>query len=77
MFIKIERENHSTIYQCKIVDFFHLKPDDKDGKTPDERDPGSVIISMDSSNVDVEVNKEGVSIYLMNDEGKTIDSFNW
>lgn len=73
MFVKIEAEYMDSIYDCEAVHFRHAS---------DSEGPGSVFVDMDikggkeSTTVEVQ-KKSGSEIWLMNEDGRTIDHFQW
>lgn len=69
MFVKIERLGipRTQLYQCERVTLHWLDDEAK-----------NVLVDMEgSSNVAVEIEKPGTSVYMMNDHGRTIDSYVW
>ena len=73
MFVKIEIEYMDSVYDCEAVHFRHAA---------DSEGPGSVFVDMDmkggKESTTVEISKAGGNaVYLMNEDGRTIDHFQW
>lgn len=61
-----DRENRSVIYEC---DEFHInQPIDDDTKVYIRLEPEGKVLDID---------KEHVEVYIMNNDGKTIDKYRW
>ena len=62
------RQIGESVYECRQVSLY-------------PQDENRVIISMEGNvpdkTVHVDVNKEETEVYLMNNEGRTIDSYRW
>ena len=69
MFVRIQREDTSTIYECGKVD---LIPNDR---------PHRVALQMEGvpgmNTVGSIIHKGKASLYFMNDDGQTIDVYEW
>lgn len=76
MFVRIvNNDGGSALYQCQKVFTHNLKNEKED-------EPDSVLFTIDNGEVNgpfcIEIPKDSQSeVYLMNDEGKTIDSYRW
>lgn len=65
MFVKVDRSGHTSIYQCERV---HIRPHGEN----------DVMIDMEgTSSLELQVQKQGSAVYLMNDSGRTIDHYSW
>lgn len=66
MVIKVIKGNHETTYPCQ----HHAVTHGKDKMVME-------IVQSASKRVTVELPRDGDIIYVMNDHGKTVDSFRW
>jgi len=57
---------NSSIYQCEVI---HIKP----------KGEGKVLLALESPTrtLDIEVEKATSGVFIMNDNGKTIDRYIW
>lgn len=74
------RTKSETIYECDSVSIHPY--DDPVAQPVNMKEPGSVSVVMEGSSsylpIEMFVVKDGtVEIYLMNNSGKTIDTWNW
>ncbi|KKM80492.1 hypothetical protein LCGC14_1339380 [marine sediment metagenome] len=66
MFVTVIRKGHTAIYECKRV-FIRT----------DVTTEGQVAVRMEDSDVDLIIEKVLSQVYIMNNEGKTIDRYRW
>ena len=73
MFVKVIYETgRESLYECDEVYIDHLE-------SKDSNDPGSLYLTLtrDLKDKHVEVAKDKNEVYLMNNDGKTIDKYAW
>ena len=77
MFARIIRRDtgHSTIYDCSSVHLNRLTNE----MQGDHEDNDKIIVDFESKYgcISVEIDKRTCELYLMNNEGRTIDSYRW
>ncbi len=66
MFISVIRKGCTSIYECRRV-FIHT----------DAENEGRVTVRMEDGDVELVVEKAMSQVYIMNNEGKTIDTYRW
>ncbi len=59
-------KGRTSLYECRRV---HIRPD--------ETNEGQVFVCMEDSDVNLVVEKATTLVYIMNNEGKTIDTHRW
>ena len=70
MFVKVKRGLAESTYECERVHF-------RQGIEDEGNVLGTVRIDLEPVNISLEEDKNNVIIYVMNNDGKTLDSYRW